>query len=231
MQNNNWIDCLKDCKLFKDISAKNIEDFLLNSYAQRKQFIKNQIIIKTGDKINKFIIILKGKVLIQIQDENSKMKNVKLLVPNDVIFEREAMISKTCRIFLAAYTECEIVLIDPKSIFNAFEDNYKAKESLAFNYINMIDIKFGEMQKQLDYLLIKNLRARVCAYLIDIHFERNANIFMLNYNRGQLAEYLGTSRPSLSREMAWLRNEGCIDFHGVSVKILDIGKLIKLATK
>jgi DNA-binding transcriptional regulator LsrR (DeoR family) len=50
--------------------------------------------------------------------------------------------------------------------------------------------------------------------------------FMLPMNRNELADFLNVTRPSLSREMSRLREEGVIDFHMESIKILQVDVLI-----
>ncbi|NLO93742.1 MAG: winged helix-turn-helix domain-containing protein, partial [Clostridiaceae bacterium] len=49
----------------------------------------------------------------------------------------------------------------------------------------------------------------------------------LPMNRSQLADYLNVSRPSMSREMARMKDEGIIDYYLSAVKILDFDKLKK----
>lgn len=48
---------------------------------------------------------------------------------------------------------------------------------------------------------------------------------MLPMNRNELADFLNVTRPSLSREMSRLREEGVIDFHMESIKILQVDVL------
>lgn len=50
-------------------------------------------------------------------------------------------------------------------------------------------------------------------------------MFRIQMNREQLAEFLNVSRPSMSRELSRMRDEGIIDFHLSTFKILDIEKL------
>lgn len=48
---------------------------------------------------------------------------------------------------------------------------------------------------------------------------------MLSMNRNELADFLNVARPSLSREMCRMRDEGMIDFHRSSVRIRDMEAL------
>jgi Mn-dependent DtxR family transcriptional regulator len=44
-------------------------------------------------------------------------------------------------------------------------------------------------------------------------------------NRNEMADFLNVARPSLSREMSRMRDEGMIDFHRSSVRIKDLEAL------
>ena len=48
---------------------------------------------------------------------------------------------------------------------------------------------------------------------------------MLAMNRNEMADFLNVARPSLSREMCRMRDEGIIDFHRSSVRIMDMEAL------
>ncbi len=55
--------------------------------------------------------------------------------------------------------------------------------------------------------------------------KKGATTFLLPMNRGQLADFLNVSRPSMSRELSRMRDEGIIDYHMSTVKILDLEAL------
>ena len=50
-------------------------------------------------------------------------------------------------------------------------------------------------------------------------------MFKIPLKRNELAEYLNVSRPSLSRELVNMQDEGLIEFHRNSFKILDLTAL------
>ena len=50
-------------------------------------------------------------------------------------------------------------------------------------------------------------------------------------NRKRTGRVLNISRPSLSREMGRMRDEGIIDFHMSSVRIIDMESIVKIANQ
>ena len=48
-------------------------------------------------------------------------------------------------------------------------------------------------------------------------------------NRSQLSEFLNVSRPSMSRELCLMRDEGIVSFTKNTFSILDLDKLISFS--
>jgi CRP-like cAMP-binding protein len=83
------------------------------------------------------------------------------------------------------------------------------------------------LNKKIENLSAKNIRSRVSSYLLDMYrMNRNAT-FIVPMKRHELADYLMMPRPSLSREMGLMRDEGIIEFDGSSIKIKNILMLEK----
>lgn len=77
------------------------------------------------------------------------------------------------------------------------------------------------LNKKVEYLSIKTLRGKISTYLLDEYNKTGQKTFQLNLNRNELADFINVSRPSLSRELCKMRDEGIIDFHSTAIKILD----------
>lgn len=65
--------------------------------------------------------------------------------------------------------------------------------------------------------------------IILLEFGRQKSQYIvLPYSRKKMAELLNIPRPSLSRELVNMREEGLIDFYKNKIKILDLKKLEKI---
>ena len=64
----------------------------------------------------------------------------------------------------------------------------------------------------------KSIRDKLLLFLKQNREERND--ILLTMNRQELADYLGTERSALSREMARMKKEGLIDYCRNEIKIL-----------
>jgi CRP-like cAMP-binding protein len=83
------------------------------------------------------------------------------------------------------------------------------------------------LNKKIEYLSAKSIRSRVTNYLLDIYRISGDTTFTIPMKRHELADYLSIPRPSLSRELGLMRDDGIIEFDGSSVKIKNILMLEK----
>ena len=61
--------------------------------------------------------------------------------------------------------------------------------------------------------------------LLDEYKKQNSLFLTFSYTRKKMAEMLDVPRPSLSRELINMRNEGIIDFDKNVIKIIDLDLL------
>jgi CRP-like cAMP-binding protein len=69
------------------------------------------------------------------------------------------------------------------------------------------------------------MREKLCRYLVEQSRASGSTMFTMDMNRNELADFLNVSRPSMSRELGRMRDEGLIDFYRGSVRILSLEQL------
>ena len=72
------------------------------------------------------------------------------------------------------------------------------------------------------------MRGKISAFLLEQYEKQGSATFILPLKRNEMAEFLNVARPSLSREMCRMRDEGLIDFHQSTIKIKDLEALKNL---
>lgn len=90
--------------------------------------------------------------------------------------------------------------------------------------------KADKNNRQIELLTIGNLRQRVASYLLEARHENGGNAeIKLDMNREELAAYLNTTRPSLSRMLLQMQEEGILELPSRNrIRILDEKKLQEL---
>ena len=57
--------------------------------------------------------------------------------------------------------------------------------------------------------------------------KQGSNVIKVPLSRKEMAEHMGIQRPSLSRELIKMREEGIIEFDKKTITIKDMGRLSK----
>ena len=74
------------------------------------------------------------------------------------------------------------------------------------------------------------LRQKIASYLLQRVRESGLKNESLNliFKREELADFIGTTRPSLSREMLLMQDDGIIELDKNTFKVIDLEKLQEL---
>ena len=77
------------------------------------------------------------------------------------------------------------------------------------------------LSRRIDLLVLKSLRAKVCAYLLSEAERAGSLTFSIPFSRIQLADYLNCDRSALSRELSQMQRDGLLDTYKSSFKLLE----------
>ena len=86
--------------------------------------------------------------------------------------------------------------------------------------LDKVELELQEVEVLIDQLDMK-LSVEVSDDLLEEYNKIGSLNLKLNISRKEMAELLGVPRPSLSREMIKMKEEGLIDFNKNVIKILD----------
>lgn len=126
--------------------------------------------------------------------------------------------------YAKAKNEVSVLEVSQNFFGGRCERNCVHHSKVAFNMLQLFAEKAEKCNRQIEVLTSGNLRQRVAAYLLE-----NCNPdyrVRLHMNREDLAVYLNTTRPSLSRMLLTLQDEGIIRLVGRKViEITDYERL------
>ena len=103
-------------------------------------------------------------------------------------------------------------------------------KTLIQNMLRILSERAIRLHRKVEYLEIKGIRQKLCTYLLEQRRRNGTDTFILPLNKNELADYLNVSRPSMSRELGLLRDEGLLDFYLSSVRLLDVDTIQKIAS-
>jgi CRP-like cAMP-binding protein len=214
-----YVDALLNCPLFKTLNEDDIHLMLSSINYSITNYHKEQIISTEGEECNKIGIVIEGVIEIRKIYPLGKSITVTRLNSSD-IFGEVILFSnmKNYPSTLVTCTNAKVLFISKDEIINLME-HYNI---IMTNLLNILSNKILILNKKLRNLSYENLTQKIADFILT-EYKKQKNLYIeLNISRKEMAETLGVTRPSLSRQLATMKEDNIIDFHKNTIKIIDL---------
>ena len=221
-----YVEILSRSLLFSGVSQNELICMLKCLGVIYKNYTKGEYILKAGDKIDSVGIIVSGSAEIIKEDVFGRRTIMAHLKETD--YFGEVMVCagiKTSISSVMALTDVVICYLEYSHILNRCGNSCEFHTRLIGNMLGILANKSIHLSKKIDYLLLKSMREKIIAYLLDCYKKVGTINLTLPFNRGELAEFLSVDRSALSRELGRMRDEGLITFKGRNITILDLDRM------
>lgn len=211
---------LEKCPLFKNLEKEEVKEQLTAMGAVKNLYGKDSNIFEQEEFPEKLYILVEGSVAISNIEEDGKRTIVNIFKESGTVFgEVYVFMEERVYDYSCVALRDTTVLEIPKDTFLDYRnwDNPTIKVMIR-NMINVLSQKAFYLNTKNLILSELTLRQKLLRF-----FEQNESggkVF-LKYNREELADYLGTTRPSVSREINKMKKEGLIDVRGRIVYLLN----------
>jgi len=221
-----WLDTLTKCALFEGIDQDNLRDILQCMNVKINNYKKNDYISIAGEEFSQVGVVLRGRVVLTKETAAGNRIIIGLVEPGEIFGEMAAYSGdKSWPASAGAQTNCTVMFFSQDKIVGCCANVCQCHQRLILNMLKIVSNRALMLNRKVEYLSLKNLRKKILAYLLEEYKKNGCNTFQLNLNRNDLADFINTSRPSLSRELCKMRDEGLIDFYGNAIKIMDLQAL------
>jgi CRP-like cAMP-binding protein len=205
-----------------DFSQKDICETLKNINYTTTLFSKGQIVALEGTHCSNIGILLDGSVEVQRIYASGKTVTMSKLTLGNIFGEVIIFSNKnTYPATITASENCRIMFIPKESILKLCAFN----GTFLNNFMTLLSNKILMLNKKLQNISYQTIRQKVISFILDEYKVQNNLILTLNCTKKEMAEQLGIPRPSLSRELISMKDEGIIDFHKNTISILDLNIL------
>ncbi|MCJ7688094.1 MAG: Crp/Fnr family transcriptional regulator [Clostridiaceae bacterium] len=222
---NNLMDHLKHCVLFKDLTDEELKNSLANINCSIYDNCKNCdecrgcIIALEGDKCDSLGIVIQGEL--EVQKHYASGKVVTLAKLNKGKTFGEAVVFSETNIYPSTIVKSKgsiILYISKKDILTMCSTYPRVLN----NFMQLLSSKILLLNRKIKELSFETLRQKISNYLLTQYEIQKTLDLVLPVSRNDLAEYLGVQRPSLSRELVNMKNDGLIDFNKNLFHIKDL---------
>ena len=187
------------------MNLDNLKLDLLRAYAYEEEYKSGEIIFSEGDSCDKLGLVIEGEAKIityTYQDKEEIINNLKKgdLFGQFVLFSKHNNYVGTC----IALRKTKVIFLSKSNFFKLS----KADENFLNQYLEEISEISYNLKQQVKLFAHKNIRDRIMFY-IKIYNEYG----IVKYKSiTDLSNILNIPRPSLSRELIKMQNEGIISY-------------------
>ncbi len=205
-------------KLFAGITGEDLKRLLSCSKSQYRSYRQGTIIYRQDEQPRKLFVMLKGRAAV-IKILLSGKKNILYEVREDSVFGENSFFRQEERNWcgVEAVTDVEVLEI-PWEFFYCFcDEGCKLHRRLIQNMLEILSQKEWQATKKLSIVSSTSLKTRLSRWLL-MEADAGGRV-TLTMNREELADFLGVARPSLSRTLAQLQQEGMIELGKKEIRI------------
>ena len=231
--------------LFKGVVCNEFEEFCRQT--RTRTYEKGEIIVAEGKPCNSIGILSEGQIAVQKISSGGEFATIALLGQGDffgeeIIYSSDTNFQNT----LEAMSHCNVIFVS-RDIINSI---MAICPSVKDNFLRILSDRVKNQNRRIELLSQKSLREKIAYYLIDLYnhqsaddgipemcrscvkagsgeclYPSEARIVYLPVSKEIAAKYLAMPRPSFSRELIALENDGLIKVDGRKITLCNVAKL------
>ena len=220
---NQYHEVISTTDLFYGIEKDDLRTMLICLKPSVRSYNKNEYIVTGGEAYESLGIMLKGEATVIKENAAGNRIVMTLLKKGNIFGEIIAFSSQlTWPATVQAQENCDVLFLPRGKIVGDCDRMCPWHRTLIQNFLRIISERALILNKKIEYLTIKSMRGKISTYLLEQYKRTGDKNFDLPLNRNELSDFLNVSRPSMSREMCKMRDEGVIEFHLTAFRILDL---------
>lgn len=218
---NELCDILDSSSLCAGLTKAQKRRLIESSLVKSVHYKRNDILYWMDKTPDKLIILLFGNIALarDLQDGRRSLSK-STTGPGELFGQIRLFSSKKLLWEYAIALENSTVLEISSTLFLEPSAEYSDIQVILYrNLMGTFVDRIDDLGNKVRILSMPSVRERVAFYLLNIRDENHRMIF--KSTREEMADYLGIARPSLSRELGRMQDDGIIQIEGREVKIID----------
>ena len=215
---NNYLPLLQTTTLFAGLSAAELSTLLSRLGGSVRSYGKGEALVLAGEPSRRVGIVLTGSIEAYRPAPGGARVPITRMGPGGIFGDVLGGSSLDSPVTVVAASSCEVLLFPYERLL--LSDGSAAHQQALQNLVRTISDKYFLLSRRVDLLVLKSLRAKVCAYLLSEAEQQGSLTFSIPFSRIQLADYLNCDRSALSRELSLMQRDGLLDTYRSSFKLL-----------
>ena len=216
------IDIVGKSMLFRNLDEDQIQHLLNFIGFSEKTYSREESIVLEDDVCDSLGIVLKGRIELQTIFPNGNVITHMDLEKSDV-FGEALLFSKFNKypVHIQSITQSKVLFIKKDKLMHGLLHH----PILLQNFLTLLSTKLFVMNNKVKILSLDTIRKKVAYFLIEQYKIQKSLKIKCSLSRKQMAEHLAVQRPSLSRELIKMKEDGLIEFDEKDFVITDLEDL------
>jgi CRP-like cAMP-binding protein len=210
---------LTTCALFAGLSKEEIQGCLTCSKAKIVTYGKKEMIFLQTDPADRLMILLEGTVVVGSDTKDGRRSIVATFDrPGELFGEVFLFLNRrTYDHYAQADTAAKVLQIPKEFLYHPCGKSCDCHSKLISNMLSILAQKAYFLNQRLQIMSCATLRQKIAAALLqNVSIDGKA---VLTMTREEFADYLNAARPSVSRELMKMQEEGLLRIHQKNVYI------------
>ena len=207
------LSVLRTSGIFSGISEEETEKMLHCLEMRPETFQKDEYILRAGDRVEAFGLVITGKVLI-IQEDFWGNRNILAAVGAGHCFAETFACSPGAglNVSVMAQTNVQVLFLNVKRILTTCPSTCSHHSRMIRNLLSELAEKNLRLNEKITHLGQRSRRAKILSYLSAEAQRHGSAEFDIAFSRQQLADYLSVDRSGLSMELSRMQEEGLLEY-------------------
>jgi CRP-like cAMP-binding protein len=207
--------------LFRGFEIEEIEALIQKTPHQIRQFGNKELLAQSGERVDKAIILLEGRLQGEMVDFAGNSLKIEELDPPQMV--AAAFLYGPQSVFpvnLSAKSEGKILIVFKSEFTNMLSKDPRVLN----NYLNIVSSKAQFLSGKITFLNFKTIKEKIAFFLLQ-KLKKESSIVIINQTQKGLAELFGVARPSLARSITEMEENGILKWERDQVLVIDPKKL------
>lgn len=207
------LSVLRTSGIFSGISEEETEKMLHCLEVRPETFQKDEYILRAGDRVEAFGVVITGKVMI-IQEDFWGNRNILAAVGAGHCFAETFACSPgaVLNVSVIAETNVQVLFLNVKRILTTCPSTCSHHNRMIRNLLSELAEKNLRLNEKITHLGQRSRRAKILSYLSAEAQRHGRAEFDIAFSRQQLADYLSVDRSGLSMELSRMQEEGLLEY-------------------
>jgi len=218
---------LKNSPLFANMSVEDIEKCIKCSGSEIVTYQKDELIFYQQDEPKKLFVLIEGSAAVCRDTITGKRNIIAAFRQSGELFGEVFLFlnKNSYDNYALAVSQVKILQMPKEYLYSGCGKNCEYHTMLISNMLSILAQKAYYLNQKLQIISSPTLRNKIAKILLQ-NVGKNG-VVSLKMNREELADFLNTARPSLSRELMKMQTDGIIETDGKKIKIIDMQELQK----